>query len=132
MAGIKGFEELVAWQKARILTQAVYRATQRGNLAKDFGLNRQMQRAAVSVMSNVAEGFERRSPNEFRRFLSIALGSCAELRSQLVVALDVGYLSSDQFNTLTATTKEVSRIISGLRRSIHSDPSTKTHPSTGD
>ncbi len=88
MSGIKRFEELVAWQKARQLTGQVYQVTGNKALNRDYSLARQMQRAAVSIMSNIAEGFERGSQKEFYHFLSISRGSCAELRSQLYVALD--------------------------------------------
>jgi four helix bundle protein len=92
MNKMERFEDLVAWQKARSLTRDIYQTTRQGAFAKDYGLSSQMQRAAVSIMSNIAEGFERRSRGEFHQFLSVAKSSCAELRSQLYVALDVGYL----------------------------------------
>ena len=111
------FEDLIAWQKARGLTAAVYGTTATGHFSKDFGLREQIRRAAVSTMSNIAEGFERGSAAEFSRFLSIAKASCAELRSQLYVALDVGYLTEDAFNSLIAQADEVARIIGGLRDS---------------
>ncbi len=111
------FEDLIAWQKARILTGAVYRATSEGLFNKDFGLREQIRRAAVSTMSNIAEGFERGSAAEFSRFLSIAKASCAELRSQLYVAVDVGYLNEAAFDVLIAQADEVARIIGGLRDS---------------
>jgi four helix bundle protein len=90
---IERFEDLIAWQKARALTRCIYDVTRQGPFSRDFGLSRQIQRAAVSIMSNIAEGFERNNPGEFHQFLSIAKGSCAELRSQLYVAVDVGYLT---------------------------------------
>src|SRR6266567_8049100 len=90
---INKFEDLIAWQKARKLTSDVYRVTSHGKFATDYGLKDQIRRAAVSSMSNVAEGFERGGLVEFHRFLAIAKGSCAELRAQLYVALDVGYLN---------------------------------------
>ena len=118
MGKIERFEDLVAWQKARLLTQAVYQATQQTGMAKDYGLSNQMQRAAVSIMSNIAEGFERGNRGEFHQFLSIAKASCAELRSQLYVALDVGYLSQSRFDELLMQANEVGRIIGGLRASV--------------
>lgn len=84
--GARKFEDLVAWQKARELTRAVYQVSASGAFAKDFGLRDQVRRSAVSVMSNLAEGFERGSRSEFHQFLSIAKASCAELRSQFYVA----------------------------------------------
>jgi four helix bundle protein len=115
MAKIECFEDLIAWQKARVLVGDVYRVTNQGLFARDFGLRDQIRRAGVSVMSNIAEGFERGKPGEFQQFLSIAKGSCAELRSQLYVALDVGYLTREVFEPLLSLAAEVGRIIGGLR-----------------
>ncbi len=81
MTRVEHFEDLVAWQKARLLTRTIYRLSTDGRFSRDFGLAGQIQRSAVSVMSNIAEGFERFRPAEFHQFLSIAKGSCAELRS---------------------------------------------------
>jgi four helix bundle protein len=92
MARAERFEELLAWQKARLLTKEIYELSRGAPLSNDYGLIRQMQRAAVSVMSNIAEGFDRTGSGEFHRFLSIAKGSCGELRSQLYVAFDAGYI----------------------------------------
>jgi four helix bundle protein len=111
------FEDLIAWQKARKLSAIIYKTTASGPFSKDFGLKEQIRRAAVSTMSNIAEGYERASAAEFHRFLLIAKASCAELRSQLYVALDVGYLTEDAFNVLIAQADEVARIIGGLRDS---------------
>ena len=97
MTKIERFEDFVAWQKARKLTAIVYRVTNEGAFASDFGLKDQIRKAAVSSMSNLAEGFERGRPAEFHQFLSIAKGSCAELRAQLYVALDAGYLTQPVF-----------------------------------
>ena len=118
MAKIERFEELIAWQKARALTKAVYQATQAGALAHDFGLRGQMQRAAVSIMANIAEGFERGGLAEFHQFLSTAKASCAELRSELYTALYVGYLGQDQFSQLLEQAEEVARVVGGLRASV--------------
>jgi four helix bundle protein len=118
MARIEKFEDLVAWQKARALTRLVYEVTRQGQFARDFGLSGQMQRAAVSVMSNLAEGFERGGRGEFHQFLSTAKASCAELRSQMYVALDVAHLDQGNFGTLMRRAEEVERIIGGLRASV--------------
>jgi four helix bundle protein len=115
---IERFEELVAWQKARVLTSEIYKATAGGDFGRDFGLKNQIQRAAVSVMSNLAEGFERGRPAEFHQFLSMSKASCAELRSQLYVAFDVGYLDKNQFEGLMALAQEVGKIIGGLRAAV--------------
>ncbi len=115
---VEQFENLIAWQKARTLTKAVYQATRQNAFAKDYGLSGQIQRAVVFIMSNIAEGFERGNRAEFHQFLSIAKSSCAEVRSQLYIALDVGYLSQPQFDELLAQAKEVSRIVGGLRVAV--------------
>jgi four helix bundle protein len=116
--GVEKFEDLVAWQKARELAKAIYLATRSDRFAKDFGLSGQIQRAAVSIMSNIAEGFERANPSEFHHFLVVAKASCAEVRSQLYLALDIGYLDQLEFNELLSQTQEVSRIVGGLRVSV--------------
>ena len=118
MAKIERFEDLIAWQKARELTRRIYLCTGVGAFAKDFGLRDQIRRASVSVMSNIAEGFERGGRPEFHQFLVIAKGSCAEVRSQLYIAKDVGYLTEKDFNALMDLSIEASRIIGGLRTSI--------------
>jgi four helix bundle protein len=115
---IERFEELVAWQKARVLTSEIYKVTADGDFGRDFGLKNQIQRAAVSVMSNIAEGFERARPAEFHQFLSMSKASCAELRSQLYVAFDVGSLDKNQFENLMALAQEVARIVGGLRAAV--------------
>ncbi len=113
--GVERFEDLIAWQKARALTKAIYHITGEGSFGRDHGLSGQIQRAAVSIMSNIAEGFERSNPAEFHQFLVVAKSSCAEVRSQLYVALDAGYLQQDQFTHLLAQAEEVARVIGGLR-----------------
>ena len=112
------FEDLVAWQKARELTMAVYRVTASGAFGKDFVLRDQVRRSAVSIMSNLAEGFERGGRAEFHQFLSIAKASCAELRSQFYVALDAQYLDRPSFLRLLSQAEEVARIIGGLRAAV--------------
>ncbi|GIL12657.1 MAG: four helix bundle protein [Chloroflexota bacterium] len=118
MGHIGRFEELIAWQKARELTKTIYEIAPSAKFAKDFGLSAQIQRAAVSIMSNIAEGFERDNRGDFHRFLSIAKGSCAEVQSQLYIAFDVGYLSPNEFQNLKTQAEEVARIIGGLRASV--------------
>ena len=115
---VRKFEDLIAWQKARNLTKAIYQASRTGAFARDTGLRSQIQRAAVSIMSNLAEGFERSRSAEFHQFLSTAKSSCAELRSQLYVAADVGFLDAAQFETLLTQAEEVGRIVGGLRASV--------------
>ncbi len=115
---IRRFEDLVAWRKARKLAAEIYRVTSEGRFSKDFGLRDQIRRASVSVMSNLAEGFDRGGRGEFHKFLVIAKGSCAEVRSQLYVALDAHYLSQELFEKLSNMAEEVSRIINGLRSAV--------------
>jgi four helix bundle protein len=112
------FEDLIAWQKARELNLEIYRITNIGAFAKDYGLRDQIRRASVSISSNIAEGFDRASRAEFHRFVAIAKASCAEVQSQLYLALDVGYLGQDEFEDLLARAKEVAKILGGLRLSL--------------
>jgi four helix bundle protein len=118
MSRVERFEDLIAWQKARELTKRIYEVTRQGDFAKDFGLKDQIQRAAVSIMSNIAEGFERGGRAEFHQFLSTAKASCAEVRSQLYVALDAEYLSQSAFDQLQSLAEEVAKILGGLRASV--------------
>ena len=115
---IERFEDFIAWQKARKLTREIYRATNLPRFSRDFGLKDQIRRSSVSIMSNIAEGFERGRPSEFHQFLSIAKGSCAELRSQLYVALDADYISEDHFHQIMSAATETGQIIGGLRVSV--------------
>ena len=112
------FEELVAWQKARELTSRVYRLTLSGKFSRDFVLCDQIRRAAVSIPSNIAEGFERGGRREFAQFLSVAKSSCAEMRTQLCIAYDVGYISDETLQVLMKDAEEVARIIGGLRSAV--------------
>ncbi len=116
MAAIQRFEDIQAWSHARKLTGCIYATCRTSTLAKDFGLRDQLQRAAVSVMSNVAEGFGRRSDKQFAHFLAIAHGSAAEVQSLLYVALDAGYLTGTAFEHLYALTNETAALITGFSR----------------
>jgi four helix bundle protein len=111
MARIQSFEDIEAWQKARALTQAVYQASASGPFSRDFALRDQIRRAAVSVMSNIAEGFERDGNRELQQFLSLAKGSCGELRAQLYVAFDAGYTPEEMFRSLNQQALEVGRML---------------------
>ena len=97
MPTISRFEEIEAWKTARELTNLVYELTSHDKFSRDFGLKDQIRRAAVSVMSNIAEGFESQTQAQFVRYLGIAKGSSAEVHSQLYVALDQAYISIDEF-----------------------------------
>lgn len=112
------FEDLIAWQKARELTRRVYEVTGSGLFARDFGLRDQVRRSSVSIMANIAEGFERARQSEFHQFLSIAKSSCAELRSHLYVAHDAKYVDASMFNELMSLAQEVSLVLGGLRSAV--------------
>jgi four helix bundle protein len=114
MAKIEKFEDIEAWQRAREITTLVYRVSSNGGFAKDFALVNQMRRAAVSILSNIAEGFERNGDKEFIQFLTIAKGSCGEVRAQLYVALDQKYLEETEFLDIRNKLIDTSRMISGL------------------
>ena len=116
---IEKFEDLIAWQKARELTKNIYKITKLGEFGKDFGLRDQIRKASVSIMSNIAEGFERGGRAEFHQFLVIAKGSCAELRSQLYVALDADYIDEKIFESLQGLAKETSKLVGGLRAAVY-------------
>jgi four helix bundle protein len=112
---IERFENSIAWQKSKVLCIEVYK---RFDNSKDFGFKDQIQRAAVSVMNNIAEGFERKSNKEFAHFLYIAKGSCGEVRSMLILAKELNKISEEVHKKLTSLAEEVSKIISGLIKSI--------------
>jgi four helix bundle protein len=114
MATFTTFEEISAWQKARQLTKELYKVTSVGAFARDYDLRNQMRRAAVSIMSNIAEGFERSGTGEFNQFLATAKGSAGEVRSQLYVALDQNYLSEALVVRLLDQATEIGRMIGGL------------------
>jgi four helix bundle protein len=111
---VKSFEEMEVWKEARRLTQRIYVLTKKGEFSKDFGLRDQIRRAAVSVMSNIAEGFERGGNHEFVQFLYVAKGSCGEVRSQIYVALDQNYVVNVEVEELTRSFKRLSSMISNL------------------
>jgi four helix bundle protein len=115
---VERFEDLIAWRKARVLTREIYAATRKPAFKSDRALCAQIQRAATSIMSNIAEGFERGGNREFHHFLVMAKGSCAEVRSQLYIAYDAGYLTQSEFTRLLDQAAEVGRVIGGLRASV--------------
>ncbi|NOS69449.1 MAG: four helix bundle protein [Verrucomicrobia bacterium] len=114
MGKIERFEDIVSWQRARELTREIYGCSKVGAFARDFGLRDQIQRASVSTMANIAEGFERGGDKEFIQFLSTSKGSCGEVRSHLYVALDQKYVSQQVFADLYSKADEVSRLIGGF------------------
>jgi four helix bundle protein len=114
MATIKNFEELKAWQKSRVLAGSVYELTRHERFSRDFGLRDQTQRAASSVMHNIAEGFESGSDPEFVRFLKMARRSAAEVQSQLYLALDVAYITEEERLKTHVLATEVKQLINGM------------------
>ncbi len=122
MATVKRFEDLEAWKKARLLCNAVYSCTRRREFYRDLALRDQIRNAAISVPSNVAEGFDRGGRKEFIQFLSIAKGSAGEIQAQLYVALDERYLTSTEFKEAYALADETKRIIGGLMRYLQRSP----------
>ena len=108
---MKKFEDIQTWQKSQELVTLCYKNFQN---SRDFGFRDQICRAAVSIMNNIAEGFERASNNEFRKFLFIARGSCGEVRSMLYVALELKYISKEVFTELSDRCLEISKMLFGL------------------
>lgn len=115
MAKIEKFEDIEAWKKARELAKEIYAISNEGLFARDFGLRDQIRRAAVSVMSNIAEGFERGGDVEFR-FLAIAKGSAGEVKAQLYVALDAGLIDQATFDSLYKKAAETGNLVGGFMR----------------
>lgn len=113
---IKRFEEIKVWQDARVLAKDIYNVSKNGSFSKDYVLRDQIQRASVSVMSNIVEGYERDSNREFTKFLMYAKGSAGEVRSLLYVGLDQGYLLQPQFDELQKHCLEISKQISGFEK----------------
>jgi len=116
MAGITKFEDILAWQKARTLAKGLYEVTSSPVFRQDWALRDQIRRAAVSVMSNIAEGFERNGDREFLQFLAIAKGSSGEIRAQLYVALDAGMLGQQEFDCFCGAATEVGMLIGGFMK----------------
>ena len=114
MARVQRFEDLEAWKISREVTKEIYRISKNDLFIRAYGLRDQICRASVSIMSNIAEGFERDGDKEFINFLSIAKGSAGEVCSQLYIALDQNYISEKEFDFIYAKTTETSRVISGL------------------
>ena len=121
MAAFKTFEEINVWQNARGLVRDVYAVTRSGDFGKDRGLKDQIQRAAVSICSNIAEGFERRGNKEFINFLWIAKGSAAEVCSQLHNAKDIGYITDEHFQSIYDSAKKIGGMLFNLITILSSD-----------
>ncbi len=118
MALIKKFEDIIAWQEARKLVASIYKLTSTGALANDYGMRDQIQRAAVSAMTNIAEGFDCESKVEFARFLGFARRSAVEVQSLLYAALDVGYINEQTFNAEYQQAEKTKALIGGLKHSL--------------
>ena len=116
MAKIEKFEDIESWKAAREVTRLIYSASLNEHFSKDFALCNQMRRASVSILSNIAEGFERGGNKEFLQFLAVAKGSCGEVRAQLYVALDQNYIDEARFAFITGKLIEINRMISGLMK----------------
>jgi len=114
MTKIKNFEDLTSWQKSRELAGYVYGLTRQDKFSRDYGLRDQIQRAASSVIHNIAEGFESGSDPEFVRFLKMARRSAGEVQSQLYLALDVGYITEEERQKAYTLAMEVKRLINGM------------------
>lgn len=114
MRKFSSFEEIISWQKARLLNKKIYLITENDSFKRDFDLARQLRRCSVSISSNIAEGFERNTDKEFIQFLYIAKGSAGEVRSQLYLAFDLNYISNEVFNELVGEVSEISKLISGF------------------
>jgi len=112
------FEDLEVWKSARELTNRIYKITTDGAFSKDYGLRDQIRRASVSIMSNIAEGYERGGNQELIQFLSIAKGSCGEVRSMLYVSQELGYTTKQDFDRLYALSVEISKLLSGFIKTL--------------
>ena len=116
IARIERFEDVEGWKKGRVLAGEIYRVTSSGEFSRDFGLRDQVRRAAVSIPSNIAEGFERGGDREFRQFLAHAKGSTGELKTHLYIALDLGFIGRERFDHLYGQASEIGRILGGLMK----------------
>ncbi len=113
---IEKFEDILAWQKSKLMTINIYYHLEG---LRDFGFRDQIRRASVSIMNNIAEGFERKSDKEFKHFLFIAKGSCGEVRSMLYLAKDLNYIQDCDYSNLNNASCEISRMLSGLIKSLY-------------
>jgi four helix bundle protein len=118
MAMIKRFEDIQAWQEARILVKMIYQLTNKEKFSKDYGMRDQIRRASVSVMNNIAEGFDCESKIEFARFLGIARRSAVEVQSILYAAMDVEYIDQTEFDLHYEQARKAKALIGGFKRSL--------------
>ena len=115
---LKSFRELVAWQKAYELTLEIYRVTRAFPRKEVYGFVSQMRRSAVSIPSNIAEGYQRKSRKEYMQFLSIAYSSCGELETQLLLSHDLGFMDSSNFKKIMSLQEEVAKLLFKLIKSL--------------
>jgi four helix bundle protein len=125
MATAKRFEDLEVWQKAKELTNLIYRLSSAGAFSRDFGLRDQMRRASVSIMSNIAEGFESQTQALFIQYLGHAKGSAGELRAQLYIALEQGYVTKDEFNLAFSLAEVCSKQLARFIQYLESQPNAR-------
>ena len=121
MATIENFEDLEVWRLARKLTGKLYELSRKELFSKDYGFGDQICRAAVSIVSNIAEGFERRSTNQFLQFLDIANGSAGEVRAQLYIALDLGYITQSEFQDAFDGVVSIGKMLTSLIRHLRNN-----------
>ena len=121
MGTIRDYKDLAVWQRARELAHEIYRLTEALPREELFGLSSQIRRAAVSVPSNIAEGYGRHSLNDYIRFLKMARGSCYELETQLILCLDLGYLSEPETQTAFSLIKQAQKLLISLLKSLETD-----------
>jgi len=114
MGTITCFEDMHSWKKARILNNLIYIESNKNSFNKDYALRDQIRKSSISIMSNIAEGFERGTNREFKYFLNVAKGSAGEVRSQLYIAYDLGYISNELFTEFKELSSEISRLITGF------------------
>jgi len=126
MATISRFEEIRAWQTARELTRRIYAVSGQKAFSRDYGLRNQIRRASVSIMSNIAEGFESETRPMFIHYLGHAKASAGEVRAQLYVALDIGYIDEDAFKALFDLAEKASRQISRFMTYLKSHPTSQS------
>jgi len=133
MAKVENFEDLEVWKLARKLTGKVYALSRSGAFSKDYGFRDQICRASVSIVSNIAEGFERRSNHQFMQFLDIANGSAGEVRAQLYIALDLGYITQKEFQEAVKDISSIGKMLTSLIRHLRVSPAIPPphhHPTT--
>ncbi len=129
MTAVTRFEDLIAWQEARKLMQLAYKISSEGSFSKDFEMRDQLRSAALSAMTNIAEGFDNESSVEFARFLGMARRSSVEVQSLCYAAMDVKHITEDVFQTCYDQAKKTNAIIGGLKKAVLKNPHHPAKPS---